>query len=237
MIELPNHKILSKYSRKMSLTHTIVSIEGNIGTGKSTLIQRLKQVCSNNPTILFLQEPVHEWMNTKDENGVNILDSFYHDMPRWSFTFQLNAFITRIHAIRDCLQSATQPMVLIMERSVFTDRTIFASQLRQQGKMNLTEWTLYTKWFDWLTTEYKQWMPTHYIYLRASPTVSFERMRTRGRLEEADIPFEYIDTIHKAHETWLMEHTSCKVVEYDTTNSDETERRFQDIYGFVRRMV
>ena len=61
----------------------IISIEGNIGSGKSTLIKKLKEIIKNDD-ILFLDEPVDEWMEIKDENGEHILSKFYEDLFSYS---------------------------------------------------------------------------------------------------------------------------------------------------------
>ena len=74
----------------------IISIDGNIGSGKSTLIEILKKYYQNNDNIIFLKEPVNEWQNITDVDNSNILDKFYKDKKRWSYTFQNFAFITRM---------------------------------------------------------------------------------------------------------------------------------------------
>ena len=67
----------------------IVSIEGNIGSGKSTLLANLKKYFNKNTTIIFLKEPVDEWSKIKDENGTTILEKFYADQEKYSFSFQM----------------------------------------------------------------------------------------------------------------------------------------------------
>ena len=47
---------------------SFVSIEGNIGAGKSTFVELLKEVL-NPKKYTFLQEPVDEWLNMKDSDG------------------------------------------------------------------------------------------------------------------------------------------------------------------------
>ena len=51
--------------------HYIFTIEGNIGSGKSTLVKKLKNTFHNidNIKIIFLDEPVSEWENIKDKDG------------------------------------------------------------------------------------------------------------------------------------------------------------------------
>ena len=64
----------------------IFSIEGNIGSGKSTIIERLKE---RYPQFIYLPEPVDEWNKIKDNSGVTILEKFYNDKKRYSFSFQM----------------------------------------------------------------------------------------------------------------------------------------------------
>ena len=58
----------------------IISIEGNIGSGKSTLVKKLKE---KNPSWYFLQEPVDVWKSVSDIDGNNILSEFYKDKKRY----------------------------------------------------------------------------------------------------------------------------------------------------------
>ena len=78
----------------------IIYIEGNIGTGKTTLLEIIKTYFPNkNNTVIY--EPVDQWKLVKDEHGVNLLDKFYSDIQKWSFAFQMNSFISRIHRVME----------------------------------------------------------------------------------------------------------------------------------------
>ena len=46
----------------------IISIEGNIGSGKSFLLEKLKKQLSNRLDVLFIDEPLSEWLLIKDNN-------------------------------------------------------------------------------------------------------------------------------------------------------------------------
>ena len=54
----------------------LISIEGNIGTGKTTLINMLKQKFGKKNTVIFVDEPLQQWLNLKDSDGENILGKF-----------------------------------------------------------------------------------------------------------------------------------------------------------------
>ena len=61
----------------------IISVEGNIGSGKSTIVDILKKYFKNNSNIIFLQEPVDEWSEIKDKNGQTILSKFYENQKKY----------------------------------------------------------------------------------------------------------------------------------------------------------
>mgnify|MGYP003333660748 FL=1 len=65
----------------------IFSVEGNIGSGKSTLVKMLKEylIIANDKKVVFLQEPVDEWESIKDESGESILEKFYGNQQKYHF--------------------------------------------------------------------------------------------------------------------------------------------------------
>ena len=62
----------------------IIYIEGNIGSGKSTVIQAIAKECSSDPSIRVVLEGLDEWLQVKDESA-NVLERFYQDKERYSF--------------------------------------------------------------------------------------------------------------------------------------------------------
>ena len=63
----------------------IFSIEGNIGSGKSTLVENLKEKLPllNGKQIIYVSEPVNEWSTIKDEEGETILEKFYANQEKY----------------------------------------------------------------------------------------------------------------------------------------------------------
>ena len=76
------------------MTCNIYSIEGNIGSGKSTLVNMLKIEQENNKNIVFMDEPVCIWESIKDKEGTNIIEKFYGNTPKYAFSFQMMAYIS-----------------------------------------------------------------------------------------------------------------------------------------------
>ena len=62
----------------------VISIEGNIGSGKSTILNILKTHFSKNPEICFLTEPVLEWQKICDSDGVDIIQKYYENQEKYN---------------------------------------------------------------------------------------------------------------------------------------------------------
>ena len=123
----------------------IVSIEGNIGVGKSTFINILKNKWSNGCEIV--DEPIEIWKEIKDKEGKNILQTFYEDIPRWGYTFQNIACITRMMKIEDTIKN-TNHKYIFLDRSLGTDKNIFEAMLHDNGQINQIEHSMYNLWCD-----------------------------------------------------------------------------------------
>lgn len=186
----------------------LIYIEGNIGCGKSTLLRLLVSYFKNDTRFGFVQEPVSQWTSFKDNDGENILDKFYKDQKKWSFPFQMNAFISRINAIE-----RNNNEIKIIERSVYTDRYCFAKNCVESCVMNKIEHDIYCYWHDWLTNKFNV-KPDGFIYLKAKPSICGDRIRNRARNEEGEIPIEYLENLHIKHEDW-MKNIDTPVIEID----------------------
>jgi deoxyadenosine/deoxycytidine kinase len=187
----------------------IISIEGNIGSGKSTLLSNLKKYYENNPNVVFLKEPVDEWEKIKDENGITILEKFYTDQNKYSFAFQMMAYVSRLKVLRDALKEhdKDKKIILITERSLYTDKMVFAKMLFDTGKMEYVNYQIYLNWFDTFSEEF----PVHkVIYVKTEPEKCFERISIRARDGESNIPLEYLESCHIYHNKMLdKERSSC----------------------------
>ncbi|MCL4361452.1 deoxynucleoside kinase [Candidatus Dependentiae bacterium] len=168
-----------------------IMVEGNIGSGKSTFLKIIKEKLG----IEIIYEPCHKWQNIA---GHNLLDQFYKDPKRWSYTFQTYAFATRIFD-----QENSNSSIQIFERSVFSDRFCFAKNCYESGLMSDLEWQLYNHFFSWLVENYCH-KPSGFIYLRTEPETCYQRILKRSRSEEASISLDYIKDLHQKHENWLV---------------------------------
>ena len=94
----------------------LVSIEGNIGAGKSTILEHLEKYMNKNMNqkILFLKEPLDIWEQFHDENGHTILEKFYKNQKRYAFTFQVMAYITRLSLLRNAIKENPGVEIIII---------------------------------------------------------------------------------------------------------------------------
>lgn len=172
-----------------------IVVEGNIGAGKSTFLAMIRSYL--NAQIVF--EPHDLWQNV---GGENLLDQFYKDTGRWSYTFQSYAFLTRVRTQREHALRATEP-IQVLERSIYSDRYCFAKTCHELGLMSSLEWKLYNEWFAWLS-EIATDQPSGFIYLRTDPDIAFNRVHKRHRSEEVGVTHDYLSLLHQRHEDWLI---------------------------------
>jgi deoxyadenosine/deoxycytidine kinase len=171
----------------------VYSLEGNIGSGKSTLLKELEI-----DNVTFVQEPVDMWESIKDKDGETILSKFYHDQSKYAFSFQMMAYISRLALLKRHIE-ADPTGIFLTERSVHTDKEVFAQMLYDAGKIEDIEFQIYLKWFD----EFIKDIPiAGYIYLKTSPKACYERVVERNRSGE-QLPLAYLENCHRYHEKWL----------------------------------
>lgn len=189
----------------------LISIEGNIGSGKSTLLANLKKVFGVNKiteaNFVFLDEPVSEWSHIKDENGTTILEKFYADQEKYSFSFQMMAYISRLNLLKEAFDnsrkntdSCSYKTYIITERSLLTDKMVFAKMLYDNGKIEPINYQIYLKWFDVFSKEFPI---QKVIYVKTNPENCFQRVEKRHRDGEDKIPLEYLISCDNYHNNML----------------------------------
>jgi len=197
------------------MPQTILSIEGNIGSGKSTLVSHLSNIMGK--IVIFLQEPVDEWKTIKDIKGETMLEKFYKNQTNYAFAFQMMAFISRLALLKKTLME-NPDAIIITERCLNTDREVFAKMLYDSGKIEEVEYLIYLRWFDTFTAEFPI---SKYIYLKTTPEISHTRMLSRNRKGET-ISIEYLRECHLYHENWLTSSTiASQVITIDATGDKD----------------
>lgn len=212
-------------SSRLLLRKGTICIEGNIGCGKTTLLDffRKRYQATGCPDPGIFLEPVERWRNV---DGENLFHYLYKDPARYSLAFQTYVQLTMIKL------HSKQPK--LMERSIYSARYCFVENLYQLNYLSRLEYIILDKWFKHLVLSGSEINPNQevadtsssnnnlkeleynllsrpcgvnidlIIYLRCSPQQVMERIRIRSRAEEKDISFDYIKSLHNLHEDWLI---------------------------------
>jgi deoxyadenosine/deoxycytidine kinase/ribonuclease HI len=181
------------------MTQHIYSIEGNIGSGKSTVIKLLKDRFYGNKDIHFLLEPVSEWESITDENGDNIIEKYYENQEKYAFSFQMMAYITRLSQLKQAIKKGYK--YIVTERSLMTDKMVFAKLLYYDKKIDNINYEIYNRWFNEFIAEIPN---INYIYIRTTPEIAEQRVINRSRPGE-NIQLSYLQQCHDYHELWMNE--------------------------------
>lgn len=169
-----------------------VSVEGNIGCGKTTLLSYFEPFS----TVEAIKEPINKWTNV---HGHNALELLYKDPKRWSFSFNNYALLTRLQMH----EHVPATPVKMLERSIYSTRYVFVENSYQSGSLAGLEHAVLDEMFCHILKTRKVEVDL-IVYLRASPEVCYERLRRRNRKEENTVPYDFIKRLHDLHEDWLI---------------------------------
>ena len=179
-----------------------IAIAGNVGVGKSTLVEFLSRTYGIQP----FYEP-------SEDNPY--LPDFYKDMQRWSFHSQLY-FLSNKFRLHQALDEA--PGVVVLDRTIFEDAEIFATALRDMRRMDKRDWETYWGFYQSILKAIKP--PDLMIYLRCSMRTLRKRIRLRGREMEQDVPLSYLKRLDRLYENWIGSYTMSDVLVLETDNLD-----------------
>ena len=179
-----------------------IAIAGNMGVGKSTLVEFLSRTYGIAP----FYEP-------NEDNPY--LPDFYQDMKRWSFHSQLYFLSNKFRLHQEVDQ---QSGVVVLDRTIFEDAEIFATALRDMRKMDARDWDTYWGFYRTILKAIRP--PDLMIYLRCSMRTLRRRIRMRGRQMEQDVPLSYLKRLDRLYEAWIASYTMSDVLVLETDKLD-----------------
>ena len=188
-----------------------IAIAGNMGSGKSTLVEFLARTYG----VMPFYEP-------NDENPY--LEDFYKDMKRWAFQSQLYFLSSkfRLHQELD-----RQAGAVALDRTIFEDAEIFATALMQMRKISKRDWQTYQSFYHAILDAIRP--PDLMIYVRCSMRPLRQRIRLRGRKMEQDVPLAYLKRLDRLYEDWIDRYNMSEVLVIETDKLDY-------IHDFVHRL-
>ena len=171
-----------------------IAVAGNIGVGKSTLVE---MICNRLDCQPFY-EPVTENPYIAD---------FYKDMHTWSFHSQIFFLTHRLRIHQELVRASGS---VIQDRSIYEDAEIFANNLFLQGTLSERDYGTYRSLYRTLA-EYLP-PPDLVIYLRASVPTLLKRIALRNRDYERTISPQYLAHLNDLYENWINHFTLCPVL-------------------------
>ena len=180
----------------------IIGIAGNIGAGKTSLVEFLTQTYDITP----FYEP-------NEDNPY--LPDFYQDMKRWAFHSQLY-FLSSKFSIHQ--QVDQTPGIVIQDRTIFEDVEIFATALHQMRKINKRDWQTYQNLYQSIQNAIRP--PDLMIYLKCSMRTTRKRIKMRGRKMEQAVPLSYLKRLQKLYDNWIDNYDLSKVLTIETDRLD-----------------
>ena len=182
--------------RRMFVQDIVVTVEGCIGTGKSSFLDFFQ----SKKNFHIRKEPLDEW--TSANNQFNLLRAYYENPDRNSFLFQTHVILTNQR--RRIQQNRGVTMV---ERLM--GHKIFARLLHMDGKLTDMEMYVLTQ----LDLELQRHLPTPQltIYLQCSAETAVTRVAKRGRGEEKSIKLDYLRRLVQQHDEWLIDQ--CDLID------------------------
>lgn len=212
----------TKKTDKSSNRPFILSIEGNIGSGKSTLLRYLSNEAMIKETKtkwIFLQEPIDDWESIKDKDGTTMLEKFYGNQDRYAFSFQMMAYISRLAKIKKAVDE-NPGAIIITERSLNTDKYVFAKMLYDSGKIEEVNYQIYQTWFNTFVEDYPI---SGYIYVNTDPKVCCERINKRSRDGEDTIALSYLESCHDYHVRMMDAQNEVLTIQGNQEFNDEKD--------------
>ena len=159
-----------------------IAIAGNIGAGKTTL------------TTLLAKH--YKWQpHFEDADDNPYLNDFYEEMQRWSFNLQVYFLNSRFGQVQQIRSSGK---TVIQDRTIYEDAYIFARNLYESGKFNITDYNTYKSLFNTLTQAITH--PDLMVYLRADLPKLQTQISKRGRDFEKNIDPDYLISLNKLYE-------------------------------------
>lgn len=175
-------------------------IEGNIGTGKTSLCHLIAQ---KRKAKLFLEQYA--------ENP--FLPKFYENPERYSFPLELSFLADRYNQLKSSISSFDLFNELIVSDYFFMKSLIFSAHTLQED-----EYKLYRQIFDIIYSTLPK--PDLYIYLHKNTDLLLKNIAKRGREYEKNITADYLKGIETGYFNFFKQQNQIKIVIIDTNNID-----------------
>ena len=206
----------------------IFSFEGNIGSGKTTIIRHLQRLYKD---VLLVEEPVKDWQNLE---GENLLKKKNEDLNRWGYSFEAYVLITKMNELTKVASSDKK--IILIERCMLTDKAFFDVNVENNLSTPMEE-AMFKNLYEFLSNNVYPRL-SGIIYLDTPVEECIKRMKERGRKEEKDIKADYLTQLDQ-HFKKVVNESGVPVLylngKYDLNNDlSKIEKQLTD---FVKEHI
>jgi deoxyadenosine/deoxycytidine kinase len=194
-----------------------IAISGNIGSGKTTLAEKLSKHYGWTP----LYESV-------DKNPY--LKDFYNDMTRWAFHLQIYFLNSRFRQVNEIRANDN---TTVQDRTIYEDAYIFAANLHKSGHISDRDYQSYLDIFNSMI-DFVQ-APDLLIYLRSDIPKLVRQIQKRGREYEYAMRLDYLKNLNEHYENWISNYKHGKLLIVNVNDLDFVER-VEDFSFIVNRI-
>ncbi|NCI50687.1 deoxynucleoside kinase [Sediminibacterium roseum] len=198
------------------MKHHFITVEGNIGVGKTTLTHLLAKHFNAR---LILEEFADN----------PFLPKFYESPEQYAFPLELFFMAERYKQLKEMVHTKDLFQSVTVSDYLFTKCLLFA-------KVNLPEeeFRLYQKLFDIIHQQLA--FPDILIYLHAPVQKLQANIRKRNRSYEQSIPDEYLFNIQETYTSYIKQH-NIKTIFIDASNADflGNEKHFQTVLDALEK--
>lgn len=203
-------------------------MEGNIGSGKSSVLEGLEGKEVRGRMVHVLKEPIEDWLEV---DGVNLLGAFYGNSKRWGYMFQKHVLETMYEREKKCLRLVNEGCVVVSERSMESSRYVFSNDLAEKRLINKGEFASICEMYAEMRAKLQR-RTTAIIYLNTPSGVSFERMEMRNRMEEVGVEKKLLECLEERYWRYLeMEERDATVEVWRVDGGKGKEEVLEKVKG------
>ena len=181
------------------MKHHFITVEGNIGAGKTTLTNLLAKHFNAKAVLEeFADNP--------------FLTKFYENQQQYAFPVELFFMAERYKQLKDMLHTKDLFQSITVSDYLFTKCLLFA-----KVTLPSEEFRLYQKLFDIIHTQLP--FPDILIYLHAPVSKLQANIKKRNRLFEQNISDEYLFNLQETYTSYIKQH-NIKTIFIDASNAD-----------------
>lgn len=202
----------------------VISLEGNIGAGKSTTLSKLKEILPDDLSIQIIEEPVLAFQTYKHFNPLELL---YLDPLMNSGFAQMHIIEEQLKHYKDTVNNSVD--ILLCERSLYSP-IIFTKTLASLGYVSpFVESKLLDASIKAITTVFpgNPFASDAVFYLDTPVDICFKRIALRDRLAEDQINITYLSTLEAEYHNFLQE-TSSNVVRWNSGSDNRAHFELKD---------